>query len=181
MKARRALVEISNERVPLIVDSGGTFQPFPALRWPEFCPTKAINQEPSKARVDIASCCASETIIGMRRTELFKSQSLIGNLMAASCVLWDAALRYASTTTDANISDLLSWFRNLRAAQHALIEEIHHAQAPGFETHYRRSAPVASYPAAFALTGTDPEPGLTGTDPEPGVVIQVILTYLGLA
>jgi hypothetical protein len=43
-------------------------------------------------------------------------------------------------------------------------------------------------PAALALTGTDPEPGvvststpaLTGTDPEPGVV-QVILTYLGLA
>jgi hypothetical protein len=36
-------------------------------------------------------------------------------------------------------------------------------------------------PAAFSLTGTDPEPGLTGTDPEPGVVLQVILTYLGLA
>jgi hypothetical protein len=36
-------------------------------------------------------------------------------------------------------------------------------------------------PAALALTGTDPEPGLTGTDPEPGVVLQVILTYLGLA
>ncbi len=35
-------------------------------------------------------------------------------------------------------------------------------------------------PAAFSLTGTDPEPGLTGTDPEPGVV-QVILAYLGLA
>jgi hypothetical protein len=35
-------------------------------------------------------------------------------------------------------------------------------------------------PAALAQTGGEPEPQLTGTDPEPGVV-QVILTYLGLA
>ena len=36
-------------------------------------------------------------------------------------------------------------------------------------------------PAALAQTGGEPEPQLTGTDPEPGVVLQVILTYLGLA
>src|ERR1700677_289342 len=29
----------------------------------------------------------------------------------------------------------------------ALIEETHHAQAPGFETHHRRSTPGASYPS----------------------------------
>jgi hypothetical protein len=37
-------------------------------------PTKSINQQPAEARLDIAHCCGSETVIGVRRVELFKSQ-----------------------------------------------------------------------------------------------------------
>ena len=37
-------------------------------------PTQSINQQLAEARLDIANCCGSETLIGVRRAELFKSQ-----------------------------------------------------------------------------------------------------------
>jgi len=79
-------------------------------------PTKSINQEPAEARADIANCCGSETLIGIRSAELFKSQRLIDDLSTRCFPLWNAGLCSRSTTAKANISDFLSWFRSLRAA-----------------------------------------------------------------
>jgi hypothetical protein len=64
---------------------------------------------------------------------------------------------------------------------YALIEETHMLKHLASKLIIGAALLSLVTPAALALTGTDPEPGLTGTDPEPGVVLQVILTYLGLA
>jgi hypothetical protein len=79
-------------------------------------PTKSINQEPAEARADIANCCGSETVIGIRHVELFKSQRFIDGLTTRYFSLWNAERCSRSTTAEANISDFLSWFRSLRAA-----------------------------------------------------------------